>query len=458
MSDLFSDDAEDVAGRTIGKYELVRLVGRGGMGKVYEAINPTIGKRVALKMLDSEVAKHRDAVARFHREAQAASAAESPHIVEIFDSGITDEGVPYIVMELLRGESLASLLKREPRLSSEETKRIMVMVLRGLARAHEAGIVHRDLKPDNIFLVDRQPEPTFAKILDFGISKIERTRTTTTLTREGTVLGTPSYMSPEQAQGESAVDARSDLWSMGAIMYECLGGRPPFEGVTYEQIIVRICTTSPRPLHELAPETSPRLVEIVERCLAREREARFASASEVLAALGDGPLSSGVVRIQSVNPMALTPTLEAPARVDPSSSSSAPRSKYTVPIGLGALVCSGAFVVWGMGSSTEQPTAAPSGAASEVGAGTASTAESRPVVAPVSAQPKVESPGEGASAKSSATSALPSASTGTKDSPRPTVPVRASAAASAAPTVTAAVPSATTTPKGVAGDLQIQHK
>lgn len=458
MSDLFSDDAEDVAGRKIGKYELVRLVGQGGMGKVYEAINSTIGKRVALKMLDNEVAKHRDAVARFHREAQAASAAESPHIVEIFDSGITDDGVPFIVMELLRGESLASLLKREPKLSAEETKRIMVMVLRGLARAHEAGIVHRDLKPDNIFLVDRQPEPTFAKILDFGISKIERTRTTTTLTREGTVLGTPSYMSPEQAQGESDVDARSDLWSVGAILYECLGGRPPFEGITYEQIIVRICTTSPQSIRELAPDTSPRLVDIVERCLARERSARFASASEVLAALGDGPLSSGAVRIQSVNPMALTPTLEAPARADLPGPSNALRSKYTVPIGLGALVCSGAFVVWGMGSSSEQPIAAPSSATSEVDSGVASPPKSSPLVAPASALPKVELPAESGSSKAGASAAVPVASTTVKETPRPAVSVRVSAVASTAPTATVAVPSATTAPKGVAGDLQIQHK
>jgi serine/threonine protein kinase len=458
MSDLSTDDAEDVAGRAIGKYELVRLVGRGGMGNVYEAINPSIGKRVALKMLDSEVAKHRDAVARFQREAQAASAAESPHIVEIFDSGITEDGVPFIVMELLRGESLASLLKREPRLSSEETTRIMVMVLRGLARAHEAGIVHRDLKPDNIFLVDRQPEPTFAKILDFGISKIERTRTTTTLTREGTVLGTPSYMSPEQAQGEAAVDARSDLWSVGAILYECLGGRPPFEGVTYEQIIVRICTTSPRSIRELAPNTSPRLVEVVERCLARERDARFASAAEVLAALGDGPASSGAVRIQSVNPMALTPTLEAPARVDLAASTSAPRSKYTLPIGLGALVCSGAFVVWGMGSPNEQPTPSATGAAaSEVGAGAASVPKPTPVVAPVSAQPSVELPGASPSVSTNASAVVSAAVPAAKEPPRPSVSVKASAT-SAAPVVSAAVPSATAAPKGVAGDLQIQHK
>jgi len=223
----------DLAGSTIGKYSIVQLIGRGGMGRVYEAINPTIKKRVAIKILDPEYAKKRETAGRFTREAQAASAAESPHIVEIFDAGFTDDGVAFIVMELLRGEPLSERIKREGLLDPPEAKRIFVQIVRGLVSAHDAGIVHRDLKPDNVFLVDRDPDPPFTKILDFGISKVEKLPEHTTLTREGVVLGTPWYMSPEQAQGHADVDARSDIWSVGAMLYQCLSGKLPFTGNTY---------------------------------------------------------------------------------------------------------------------------------------------------------------------------------------------------------------------------------
>jgi len=233
---------EALVGKRVHKYEIVRVIGRGGMGTVYEAVNTAIGKRVAMKFIDADTVNNADAVARFQREAQAASAVESAHIVDIFDSGISEEGQPYIVMELLRGEDLGHRIKRCGRVELAEAVHITAQILRGLARAHKAGIVHRDLKPDNIFLVDRDDDPSFAKILDFGISKVRRRGETpvNTLTRQGTVLGTPFYMSPEQAQAQPDVDARSDLWAVGAILYECLTGRPPYTGATYEQVIVNI--------------------------------------------------------------------------------------------------------------------------------------------------------------------------------------------------------------------------
>src|SRR4029079_5119957 len=155
----------------------------------------------------------------------------------------TDDGLPYIVMELLRGEDLGHRIKRCGRLELGEELHITAQILRGLHRAHEAGIIHRDLKPDNIFLVDRDDDADFTKVLDFGISKMARPGDVPlhTLTRQGTVLGTPFYMSPEQAQALADIDGRTDLWSVGAILYECMTGRPPHSGGTYEQVIIAIC-------------------------------------------------------------------------------------------------------------------------------------------------------------------------------------------------------------------------
>lgn len=276
-----------LVGKTISKYEIVRLIGRGGMGTVYEAINTSIGKRVAMKFVDAETAQNKDAVARFQREAQAASAVESAHIVEIFDSGTSDEGLPFIVMELLRGEDLGHRIKRCGRLELSEALHITAQILRGLHRAHEAGIIHRDLKPDNIFLVDRDDDADFAKVLDFGISKVQRFGEVPakTLTREGTVLGTPFYMAPEQAQALNDIDGRADLWSVGAILYECLSGRPPHSGTTYEQVIINICMKDADDIRAHNPAVPEALAKTLAKTLCRDREGRFSSARELLDAL-----------------------------------------------------------------------------------------------------------------------------------------------------------------------------
>jgi serine/threonine-protein kinase len=274
-------------GKRVDKYEIVRVIGRGGMGTVYEALNTTIGKRVAMKFVDAETAQSKDAVARFQREAEAASAVESAHIVEIFDSGVGDDGIPYIVMELLRGEDLGHRIKRCGRLEIGEAVHVVAQILRGLHRAHEAGIVHRDLKPDNIFLVDRDDDQSFAKILDFGISKVQRQNGAPvhTLTRQGTVLGTPFYMSPEQAQALPDIDGRTDLWSVGAILYECLTGRPPYSGTSYEQVIVNICMHDAEDVRTHNPGVSEAIAHVIRKLLARDRLERFGTAREVLEAL-----------------------------------------------------------------------------------------------------------------------------------------------------------------------------
>lgn len=281
---------EGLVGKTIaGRYVIRGLLGHGGMGAVYEAEHIGIGKRAAIKFVDPEFATDEKVVARFAREARAMSAIESAHIVTVFDAG-SEEGRPYLVMELLRGEDLGQRLRRLRRIPLREAMHIVAQVLKGLARAHAAGIVHRDLKPDNVFLVKHDTDPVFAKIVDFGISKIERPRANTSplaLTGRGTVLGTPFYMSPEQAQASSDVDGRTDLYSVGAILFECLTGRPPHTGESYEQVILSICMRDAPLLSSLDPSISAPVSAFVARALARDKTQRFSSAERMLAALHD---------------------------------------------------------------------------------------------------------------------------------------------------------------------------
>ncbi|HYP97796.1 MAG TPA: serine/threonine-protein kinase [Polyangiaceae bacterium] len=277
-----------LVGATVGgKYRIDRIIGRGGMGAVFQATNLAIGKRVALKFLDHEAAQNREACLRFQREAEAAGMAESAHIVQIFDSGVTDGGLPFLVMELLTGEDLRARLRREGRLSVPAALRIVGQVLRALLRAHEAGIVHRDLKPDNVFLCARDDDPSFVKLVDFGISKVAHSRPADTLTRRGTVLGTAFYMSPEQAQSFADIDGRTDLFSVGAILFEMLAGKPPHVAPTYEAVLIAICTHDAVDVRTLAPEVPAPVAALVAHALQRERDQRFQSAREFLNAISE---------------------------------------------------------------------------------------------------------------------------------------------------------------------------
>ena len=279
------DDA--LVGTTVaGKYRIDRVIGRGGMGAVYQATNTAIGKRVALKFLDKESARDLDSVARFQREAEAASAVESAHIVQIFDSGTGEGDRPFLVMELLSGEDLRARLKRDGRVPLAEVVHISGQVLRALSRAHAAGIVHRDLKPDNIFLCHRDDDPMFVKIVDFGISKVQKKNLTAdTLTRRGVVLGTAFYMSPEQAQAFRDIDGRTDLYSLGSIMYEALAGRPPHVGSAYEAVLIDICTKDADDIRKHAPDVPEAMAEVIAQALERDRAKRFQSAAEFYDAL-----------------------------------------------------------------------------------------------------------------------------------------------------------------------------
>jgi serine/threonine protein kinase len=262
------------------KYRLISLLGRGGMGSVWRAEHLDLRAPVAVKLLDPVIAASSEGLTRFHREARAAAALRSPHVVQIFDRGIDEStGQPYIVMELMEGESLAARIVRKVRLSAGETSRVITHIARALARAHDAGIVHRDLKPDNVFLV-RNEDEEIAKVLDFGIAKTAAYSIGQEGgTRTGAVMGTPYYMSPEQISGSKAVDYRADLWALGVIACECLTGRRPFEADSIGGLALKICAEPmPRP-SALGPV--PRDFDAwFERAASRDPAGRFQSARE----------------------------------------------------------------------------------------------------------------------------------------------------------------------------------
>jgi eukaryotic-like serine/threonine-protein kinase len=281
------------------KYALVRLLGRGGMGAVYEGRNVQTHKRVAVKLLSShELVQYPDLVRRFFQEARAGSVVESEHVVQVFDSG-TDSATraPYMVMELLSGEDLEACMKRVGALPPVTAAKILLQAASGLSKAHALGIVHRDIKPANLFLVARESGDLTVKLLDFGVAKVRMQHfqdTQAGLTRTGSLLGTPVYMSPEQAKGRSEIDARSDVWSLGIVLYELLTGRVPYtQASSLGELIISICTEDIPLLQDHAPWVPAQLAEIVHRAVSRDIEKRFRDAAELRDALAqllpDGP-------------------------------------------------------------------------------------------------------------------------------------------------------------------------
>jgi serine/threonine-protein kinase len=295
-----------------GKYRIVRLLGEGGMGAVYEGENVRIHRRVAIKVLHSNVAENVDAVARFEREAQAAGRIGSDHIVEVLDLGNLPEGDRFMVMEYLDGESLSQRIQSRGRLAPQEATPLMVQLLEGLGAAHGAGIIHRDLKPDNVYILrSKKGTGDFVKILDFGISKFNKLNSDSgmSMTRTGAVMGTPYYMSPEQAKGSKEMDHRSDLYSAGVILYEAITGQVPFNAETFNELIFKIVLEAPAPPQTHVPDLDPAFSSIMQKSMAREQKDRFQSAqefSEALSAwLGSG---QGVAAV----PLAQTPAPGAP--------------------------------------------------------------------------------------------------------------------------------------------------
>jgi tRNA A-37 threonylcarbamoyl transferase component Bud32 len=266
------------------RLQVVRVLGEGGMGAVYEVEHLLTKHRRALKLLHPELASEADVVERFLREASAAGRIGNAHIVETFDAGTTEDGAPYLVMEMLEGYSLSSYLIRRGRLEPAEAVEIFRQVCDGIQAAHDSGIVHRDLKPENIFLL-RNPRH-FVKILDFGISKFDPALTgTTASTLEGSVLGTPYYMSPEQVRGAKDVDGSADVYALGVVLYECLAGTRPFEAETLPHLAVLIAEGNYAPVSHARPGIPVELDEVIARALSANRAARYPSASAFAEAL-----------------------------------------------------------------------------------------------------------------------------------------------------------------------------
>lgn len=264
-----------------GKYRIVRLIGDGGMGSVYEARHEYLGIQVALKFLHPELARRPGLVTRFLREGQVAASIKSPHITQVLDVDRTQEGSAYLVMELLEGESLQRQLERMGRLPLEVALDYTLQMLAGLEVAHAAGVVHRDLKPDNVFVVPFPAGP-LVKILDFGIAKLHQAGG---LTRPGALMGTPEYMAPEQADSADRVDLRADVFAVGAMLYEMLAGQRPTRGGDARQIAAMVRAQGIVPLHQLDPAIPEGLSFAVHRALAADPEARFATVGELRAAL-----------------------------------------------------------------------------------------------------------------------------------------------------------------------------
>lgn len=269
-----------------GKYKIARPIGVGGMGEVYEGENLRINRRVAIKVLHAGAAQNKDAVARFEREAQAAGRIGSDHILEILDLGTLEGGEHFIVMEYLDGETLGARITRVGRLTPEQLYPLMRQALVGLGAAHGAGIIHRDLKPDNLFILrEKAGTRDFVKIIDFGISKFHSLSGDMSMTRTGSVMGTPYYMSPEQARGSRDIDMRSDVYAMGVIMYEALSGAKPFTAETFNELLFKIVLSTPPPLGEIVGAIDGAFETIVYKAMARDVEHRFESAEALIRAL-----------------------------------------------------------------------------------------------------------------------------------------------------------------------------
>lgn len=278
------------------RYQLEKLLGEGGMGAVWSAVHVVTKKRIALKFLKANAAASPSHVRRFLREARAASAVRHPNVVEIHDIVELENGSPVMVMDFLVGESLAALLERRKAVPLAELAGLLLPVISAVGTAHSMGIVHRDIKPDNIFLEQSLHGGLIPRILDFGIAKLSATdgaaAETATLTRTGSVMGTPYYMAPEQVFGERDIDQRADVWAFGVILYEALTGRRPIEGDNFGQLFKMIATGDVVPIAHVAPQLPSDVGQLVDRMLSKERLKRPQDLREVFDALSRHALVS----------------------------------------------------------------------------------------------------------------------------------------------------------------------
>jgi serine/threonine protein kinase len=274
-------------GLLIGNYRLLEKLGEGGMGTVYRAEHPGLGRFAAVKLLRAEYAQDTDIVLRFFDEARAVNKIRHKNILDVFDLGRTPEGIAYLIAELLTGEDLDARLKKNKNLPIDEICSILAQTCDALQAAHSAGIVHRDLKPENIFLCKDGDQEDVVRVVDFGIAKLlEPGKDGLARTKTGIVMGTPHYMSPEQATGNKQLDGRADLYSLGIILYECLSGQTPFSGDTMAGVVMQHVLEKPPPLKKVATREIPSdLIDLTMRLLEKDPNQRPANAVEVKAVL-----------------------------------------------------------------------------------------------------------------------------------------------------------------------------
>jgi serine/threonine protein kinase len=303
LIDAPDDGTDPLLGTTLGDaYQVVRMVGEGGMGRVYEARHTRLGnKRFAVKMLHPEYARQPDVVARFQREAEAASGIAHPNVLDVYDVHHTEDGRPYLVGEFLEGEEFGDFLERLGKIASGLAVHIARQICQALGAAHARGVVHRDMKPENVFLTGSLGHP-MVKVIDFGISKVGDAGGTA-LTKTGMIMGTPSYMAPEQARGEK-VDHRADVYAVGGILYRALTGKKPFDSDDPSATLTRVLTEEPERPRTLEPSIPQALELVIQRAMAKEPEDRHASMAELEADLlpfdteeSHGHVSHGSVRM-----------------------------------------------------------------------------------------------------------------------------------------------------------------
>ena len=322
-------------GETVGgRYRVGRLIAAGGMGVVFEARHEVLKRRFAIKFLRPDLAARRDMLERFQKEAQAAGTLENENVAASVDFGVAADGVPYIVMEYLTGESLASLLAREGPLPLPRAADLVAQACRGVQAAHAAGIVHRDLKPHNLFVCRRDDGTDLVKVLDFGVAKLRAADDVEAVTGTGSILGTPSYMSPEQARGEKELDARTDVYALGAIAYELVAGRVPHPGDSHHAVLHRIATQPAVPLASVRPDVPPTFAAVVDRTLSALPSARPASAE----ALGDALSAFGQRAVWPAAPAAAASSAASPpsGRPLPAAKRSFARATIAAALAVGA--------------------------------------------------------------------------------------------------------------------------
>jgi serine/threonine-protein kinase len=267
------------------KYKVGRLIGRGGMGVVYQGEHLAVGRKVAIKFLTAEASESPEMLTRFQNEARMAAAVGHRNIVDILDLGQTSQGVHYIVMEYLNGRDLGDLMHSASRLDVKTAVEIAIQVLSALRAVHERGIVHRDLKPENVIIVKGEGRALTAKLVDFGLSRLDDSMRDVGLTQTGTVCGTPRYMAPEQARAKKDIDLRADLYSVGVILYRMLTGHVPFEAGSYNEMIIAITTEEPTHINAHKVPLPEGLADLVMRAMSRDPRSRFQSATEFFEAV-----------------------------------------------------------------------------------------------------------------------------------------------------------------------------